>query len=140
MPPLLKKFLVLAVPVFLSLNGCAVGPDYQRPPVEVPKNWKEAAPRDTESRARWWEIFDNPELNALEAQALVASQTLKGAMARVEQARQIARISAADFYPTITFDPSANRQGNPANRLTTIPQSTTLPPITSNLFTVLFDL
>ena len=81
MLPLLKKFLVLAVPVVLSLNGCAVGPDYQRPPVEIPKNWKEAAPRDTESRVRWWEIFGNPELNALEAQALVANPTLKGAIA-----------------------------------------------------------
>ena len=140
MLPLLKKFLVLAVPVVLSLNGCAVGPDYQRPPVEVPKNWKEAVPRDAESRARWWEIFGNPELNALEAQALVANQTLKGAVARVEEARQIARISAADFYPTITFDPTATREGYPANRLTTIPQTKTLPPFTSNLFTVPLDL
>src|SRR5437879_8123321 len=140
MLPLLKKFLVLAVPVVLALNGCAVVPDYQRSPVEIPKNWKEAAPRDTESRVRWWEIFGNPELNALEAQALVANQTLKGAIARVEQARQIARISAADFYLTITFDPTATREGYPANRLTTIPQTKTLPPFTSNLFTVPLDL
>src|SRR2546427_11269929 len=140
MPPLLKKFLVLAVPVFLSLNGCAVGPDYQRPPVEVPKNWKEAAPRDTESRARWWEIFDNPELNALEAQALVANQTLKGAVARVEEARSVARISAADFYPTLTFDPSANRQGFSANRLLELPHSGSLSQFNSNLFTLPLDL
>src|SRR2546426_2979211 len=140
MLPLLKKFLMLAVPVVLSLNGCAVGPDYQRPPVEVPKNWKEATPRDAESRVRWWEIFDNPELNVLEAQALVANQTLKRAIARVEEARQIARISAADFYPTITFDPTASRQGFPANRLLTIPETKSLPPFTSNLFTVPLDL
>src|SRR5207245_11751921 len=106
MLPLLKKFVVLAVPVVLSLNGCAVGPDYQRPPVEIPKNWKEAAPRDTESRVRWWEIFGNPALNALEAQAVVANQTLKGAIGRGAQARQIARIRSAGFYLTLQFDPT----------------------------------
>src|SRR5438445_13869179 len=140
MLPLVKKSVVSAVMVLLSLAGCAVGPDYQRPPVEVPKNWKEATPRDAETRIRWWEIFDNAELDALEAQALIANQTLKGAIARVEQARQIARISAADFYLTITFDPTATREGYPANRLTTIPQTKTLPPFTSNLFTVPLDL
>src|SRR2546427_10464529 len=123
MQPLLKKFLVLAVPVVLSLNGCAVGPDYQRPPVEVPKNWKEATPRDAESRARWWEIFDNPELNAMEARALVANQTLKGAVARDEEARSVARISRADFYPNLTFDPSASRPDFSANQLISNPQT-----------------
>ena len=132
----LKKVLLPSVAVLMVGAGCAVGPDYQRPPVEVPKNWKEATPRDGESRIRWWEIFDNPELDALEAQALVANETLKRAIARVEEARQIARISAADFYPTITFDPRATRQGFPVNRLTTIPQTGSLLPFTSNLFTV----
>ena len=140
MQPPLKKFFVLAVPVVLSLASCAVGPDYQRPPVEIPKNWKEAAPRDAESRARWWEIFDNPELNTLEAQALVANQTLKGAVARVEEARSVARISAADFYPTLTFDPTASRQDFSANRLLTIPHSVGLSRFNSNLFTVPLDL
>src|SRR5207245_9675664 len=97
MLPLLKKFLVLTIPVVLSLNGCAVGPDYQRPPVQVPKNWKEAVPRDTERRARWWEIFGNPELNALEAQALVANQTLKGPTPRVEEPRQIPRTPPDEY-------------------------------------------
>ncbi|HEV8329230.1 MAG TPA: efflux transporter outer membrane subunit [Nitrospiraceae bacterium] len=140
MQPLLKKFFVLAVPVVLSLAGCAVGPDYQQPPVEIPKNWKEAAPRDAEGRARWWEIFDNPELNTLEAQALVANQTLKGAVARVEEARSVARISAADFYPTITFDPAASRQDFSANRLLSIPQNNNIGRFASNLFTVPLDL
>jgi len=142
MLPLVKKSVVSAVMVLLSLAGCAVGPDYLRPPVEVPKNWKEATPRDAESRIRWWEIFDNAELDALEAQALVANQTLKGAIARVEQARQIARISAADFYPTITFDPSASRQDFSANRLITIPRTNNAPlsRFNSNLFTVPLDL
>ena len=141
MRPFLKKFLVLVAPVFLSLAGCAVGPDYQRPPVEVPKNWKEAAPRDAESRARWWEIFENPELNTLEAQALVANQTLKGAVARVEEARSVARISAADFYPTITFDPTASRQDFSANRLISIPHTNNnVGRFASNLFTVPLDL
>ena len=136
----LKKVLLPSVAVLMVGAGCAVGPDYQRPPVEVPKNWKEATPRDGESRIRWWEIFDNPELDALEAQALIANETLKRAIARVEEARQIARISAADFYPTITFDPTATRQGFPVNRLTTIPQTGSLLPFTSNLFTVPLDL
>jgi len=140
MQPPLKNFFVLAVPVVLSLAGCAVGPDYQQPPVEIPKNWKEAAPRDAEGRARWWEIFESPELNTLEAQALVANQTLKGAVARVEEARSVARISAADFYPTLTFDPTASRQDFSANRLLSLPQTTNPGRFASNLYTVPLDL
>ncbi len=141
MLPLMKKSVALTIMVFLSLAGCAVGPDYQRPPVEVPKNWKEATPRDAESRIRWWEIFDNPELDVLEAQALVANQKLKGASPESSKRGRWPGSAPPTFIPPLTFDPSVNRQDFSANRLTATPQTgTSIGRFNSNLFTVPLDL
>jgi len=63
---------VLAVWTAASLSGCMVGPDYVRPGTDVPAAYKElppnkpAEPRDTAPRGNWWEVFGDPELNALE--------------------------------------------------------------------------
>src|SRR5690606_7175746 len=88
----------LAMALFLA--GCAVGPAYDRPDVDLPdafkeaslspeaaKQWKMAQPADALARGRWWEIFKDPMLDTLEEQALSANQDLKVAAARVRQAR-----------------------------------------------------
>ena len=57
----------------LLLAGCTVGPKYQRPAAEVPPvykevgDWKPAQPSDEKLSTNWWEIFQDPQLNALEA-------------------------------------------------------------------------
>ena len=90
----------------LVLAGCAVGPDYQRPPPSaVPaawkagSPWKEGQPRDAEIKQNFWEIFDDPVLTGLEQEATTNSPDLRAAFERVEQSRAVARISRADLMP-----------------------------------------
>jgi multidrug efflux system outer membrane protein len=113
------KYLVCG----LVLAGCAVGPDYHRPPTAtVPATWKaqspwkEGRPRDAEIKENFWDVFDDPVLSALELEATANSPDLRAAFEQVEQARAIARISRADLFPTLTFDPNGNRSHYSANR------------------------
>jgi len=98
------------------LTGCAVGPRYSRPQApsapeykETPPNWKQAQPADQIARGKWWEIFQEPQLNALEEQVNVSNQTLKAALAQFQQARALVRLNRADLYPTVTTGASASR-------------------------------
>src|SRR5215475_4586369 len=81
--------------VLTLITGCAVGPDYVRPPVITPDaykevgGWKVAQPKDDVIRGAWWEIFDDPQLNALEAQIDVSNQNVIVAEAQFQQARAL---------------------------------------------------
>jgi len=83
--------------------GCKLGPDYQRPEVEIPEawRWKNAEPRDHVPRGGWWRVFGDPQLDALQVEAETGNLDLKAAWARVDQARATARISKADFFPML---------------------------------------
>jgi len=110
-----------ATAAFLLLAGCTVGPDYERPAMQAPASWKEtgpwkeAAPRDAIAKGSWWEVFGDPLLNDLEKRAS-ANPDLRAAVARVGQARAIARLSESDFYPTVSLDPSVDRTRFSENR------------------------
>src|ERR1700726_3337927 len=99
----------------MGLAGCAVGPKYQRPPVQSPAAWKtegpwrEAAPKDSIPKGAWWEIFHDAELNGYEQQLLAANQSLAGAQNRLDQARSLAQVSSAALFPTLSTDPNAGR-------------------------------
>jgi outer membrane protein, multidrug efflux system len=103
------------------LSGCSVGPDYVQPEVAQPAaykegpTWKEAEPRDTISKGNWYTIFHDSKLNQLEAQAQTANQNLRAAVARVSEARAVARQAEADFYPNIDFAGSGSRQRTSPN-------------------------
>ena len=107
----------------------AVGPDYRRPTVPTAGqfadaelgNWKEATPADEIARGDWWTIFHDPNLDNLERQAAENNQDLKAAVARVTQARALARNAKADFFPSLTFDPSASRGRSSDNGLNRLP-------------------
>jgi outer membrane protein TolC len=96
----------------LLLTSCMVGPDYTRPSVpmtlaykEAPppgEGWKLAQPSDETARGPWWEIFGDPQLNALEAQVTAANQDLKVAEARFRQARAMIGFERASEFPTIS--------------------------------------
>jgi NodT family efflux transporter outer membrane factor (OMF) lipoprotein len=64
---------------------------------------------DTLPRGAWWQLYNDPQLDALEVQAGKANQTLAAALARLTQARAQTRIARADQFPTITADLSATR-------------------------------
>ncbi len=115
----MKKVIMVFMPVLLVLAGCAVGPDYQRPATtEAPAqykaealgSWKQGEPLDNLPKGRWWEIFGDTNLNALEARAVSANQELKAAMARVDQARAVARVTRSELLPHLDFNPSYTRQ------------------------------
>jgi multidrug efflux system outer membrane protein len=103
--PKSREWRVLAWLVALAagLSACTVGPDYQRPPVEVPEawRWKPAEPRDDHPRGPWWSVFQDAELDRLQERATAGNLDLKAAFARVDQARAVARIQRAEFYPGV---------------------------------------
>jgi len=122
--------------------GLAVGTDYKRPATPVSTNfadaelgtWKEAAPADAIARGNWWTVFEDPVLDDLEREAAVNNQELKAAVARVTQARALARNAKAEFFPSLTVDASASRSRTSGNDLN--PVSTQL----GNDFRVPIDL
>jgi NodT family efflux transporter outer membrane factor (OMF) lipoprotein len=126
----------------LSLTGCTVGPNYHRPTAEVPPvykevgDWKPAQPSDQDLGGKWWEVFQDPQLNDLEAQVNVSNQNLKAAEAQYTQARAQLRYSRADLFPTVTADPSATRNRISNNR----PASLTANGTTYNDFQIPLEL
>src|SRR5881409_547966 len=100
----------------VSLSGCAVGPKYTKPVVPMPADykeqtapvsgWKTAQPKDQGLRGKWWQLFNDTELNALEERIEVSNQSLKAAEAQFRQARALVGSNRAGYYPTITAGPS----------------------------------
>ena len=100
-----NQMISLASGVLLVvIAGCAVGPNYKRPSVATPTQWKESAVATNAPvlPQEWWTIFNDEELSHLETQAVSANQDLRRAVARVTEARALARVSKADLYPNIT--------------------------------------
>jgi multidrug efflux pump len=105
-------------PFSAQAGSLTVGPDYQPPTNSFPEKykavelgqWKEGRPLDSVPKGNWWEIFGDTNLNGLELQALQANQSLKAAVARVDQARATARVARSDLLPSLNLDPSFTRQ------------------------------
>ncbi len=135
-----KVGLVAAV---LQFTGCTVGPKYHRPPVDTPPaykeigTWKTAQPNDQKLSGKWWEIFQDAQLNALEEQIDVSNQNLKAAFAQYQQSRAVLRYYRADYYPTVTANPSAGRTRYSNNRP---PRSATFNGVTFNDFVLPLEL
>jgi multidrug efflux system outer membrane protein len=106
---------IIALLVLTVLSGCAVGPDYQRPEATtippaytgVSDEWKIAVPQAHLPKGNWWEMFEDAELNSLEAEAVAANQDLKAAAARFEQARALVDVAQSGLFPRlgISFQP-----------------------------------
>jgi len=109
-----------------GLTGCSVGPDYQKATVETPPaytekgqqfgQWKEAVPQDALAKGKWWELYGDNQLNALEERASANNQSLKAAVARVDQARSIARVARSQFLPTLDLNGGGSEFRQSANR------------------------
>jgi NodT family efflux transporter outer membrane factor (OMF) lipoprotein len=127
----------------LCCVGCTVGPKYHRAPVQVPPeyksvgNWKAAQPSQPQLTENWWEMFQDPQLNALEEQANVTNQNLKASVAQYTQARALLRFYRADYYPTIIAAPTYARTRFSANRQ---PRSPVFNGITVTDVTIPFEL
>ena len=107
--------------VFL-LGGCTVGPKYVRPSTDVPadykenKDWKVAQPSAEALKGKWWEVYQDTQLNGLEEKIDVSNQNLKSAQAQFLQARAAVRISRSFLFPTVTADPVISRNHLSQNR------------------------
>lgn len=133
--------------------GCTVGPRYARPsaPAPAPDAWKtqppwqQAAPKDSIPKGAWWQIFQDPVLDTYEQQLLNANQSLIAARDRLNQARSLARVATADYFPQVAADPNAIRErgsGNrPLNGGPIITGSGTQPvlPYTQSVYTIPFS-
>ncbi len=114
------------------LGGCRVGPNYVQPTVpppplafkETPANWKQATPQDQLPKGKWWEIFDDQELNSLEEKIAVSNQTLKVSYEQYMGARELVRQARAQMFPTLGVQSSGSRNQLSSNR----PTFTTLSP------------
>lgn len=110
------------------LVGCTVGPKYHAPNADIPaaykeltpadyKNtdgWKVAQPQDDAIRGKWWEIFNDSELNALEEKVNISNQTIASAAASFFAARALVKEARSQLFPTVTTNPSITEQRTPA--------------------------
>jgi len=98
--------------VFLS--GCAVGPNYKRPTVDMPGNFRFATDQSANSFADlpWWEVFKDPILLELITTAVTNNYDLRRAVARVEQARNLAVVARAPLFPQVGYGGNVSRGRN----------------------------
>src|SRR6204780_3702323 len=118
-----------AAVLLLTLPGCVVGPKYHPPapppPAPVYKespaqfkdngDWTVAQPADAKLRGKWWEIFNDPELNALEEQLDINNQNIKQYFENFMAARAIVREARAQYFPTLTAAPAITHSRTAAN-------------------------
>src|SRR3984893_116810 len=143
--------LALLVFAFLGLPGCNVGPKYLRPAVSVPSTfkesspqqapdctvWKVAQPQDAMVRGKWWEIYQEPELNSLEEKLNISNQNIARAFEDFMAARAQVRQARSSYYPTISVGPSYARNRTSQSQTTATSLSKGNP--NSNTFNLPFD-
>jgi len=115
----------------IAFAGCTVGPKYQKPLVQSPPafkelagndQWKTATPSDALLKGKWWEVFNDPQLNKLEELVNVDNNSVKQAEAQFRQARALILLNHSGYYPIIGTNPSitqGDRGTNAGGRGTT---------------------
>ncbi|MGV8859950.1 MAG: efflux transporter outer membrane subunit [Pseudomonas sp.] len=99
--------------VFLS--ACAVGPDYKKPEMTTPaqfkqaEGWRQAAPSDALARGAWWELYGDAQLNGLVEKLNSSNQTVAQFEAQYRQAKALVRSARGAFFPTLDLSASKNR-------------------------------
>lgn len=121
--------------LLLFAHACMIGPKYQRPgaPVppafkeEPPVGWKEAQPKEGALRGKWWKVYNDPGLDALEDQVSISNQNVLAAEAQFREAQAAVRIARAGLFPTVTAAFSTPRSGTGA------------APVVQHIYTVPID-
>jgi NodT family efflux transporter outer membrane factor (OMF) lipoprotein len=143
-----------AAALLFFLSGCVVGPKYHPPAPQAPAAYKEsptnfkenegwtvAQPADAKLRGKWWEIFNDPELNALEEQLDINNQNIKQYFENFMEARAVVREARAQYFPTLSVAPSITHSRASANLVTTATTTTgtgtpSSPQLQSTLYTL----
>jgi NodT family efflux transporter outer membrane factor (OMF) lipoprotein len=129
-------FQLCAAVLTVVLSGCVVGPKYHAPAPQAPtvykelpdhsqgaEGWQVAQPGDTKLRGKWWEIFNDSELNALEEQLDINNQNIKQYFENFMEARAVVREARSQYFPTLSVAPSFTRSRTSGN-LSSTPVST----------------
>jgi len=111
----------------LIATGCMVGPKDRKPDVPLtpafkeplPDGWKQAAPSDGQIRGKWWEMYNDPQLNALEEQVAICNQNVLVALAQYQEAKAAVRVARAGLFPTATAGPSITHTSSGARSANT---------------------
>jgi outer membrane protein, multidrug efflux system len=108
---LARQRIVASAVAAALLGGCAIGPDYKRPPVAEPATFRGQATAEAASLADapWWEVFHDPVLKGLIGDALRNNYDVRVAAARVQEARAHLGIARSEFFPSLDYDVSASR-------------------------------
>jgi NodT family efflux transporter outer membrane factor (OMF) lipoprotein len=117
-----ELYLLAIAGITLFSSACMIGPKYQRPAALTPPafkeppppGWKEAQPNDGAIRGKWWEVYNDPQLNALEEQVSISNQNVLVAEAQYREAQAAVRIARAALFPTLTTGPSITTSRTPA--------------------------
>ncbi len=107
----------------LAVVGCTVGPDYERPEMELPQQWSGTAPTepvDVAALEQWWTAFEDPVLTDLIARADEGSLDLQAAVARIEQSRAQRAYAAGEQWPAVDATGGYIRTRSSANGMTAI--------------------
>src|SRR5262245_8578208 len=104
-----RRALTLALAVVSA--GCAMGPDYKRPPVTTPEAWRTVPADQANSLANtpWWEVFNDAQLQDLIKIALEENKDLKIATERIEEARARYGFTKADLWPAFDLNGTGGR-------------------------------
>jgi multidrug efflux system outer membrane protein len=123
-----RRYLIVLVTICLS--GCTVGPNYKKPAVSPPTVYRgltpeEAANEDPTSFGdeKWWEVFEDEQLQELIKTALQQNYDLRRAGARILQAEASLGITRSDQFPTVAGQAAAANERSARSKL--------LPPITT---------
>src|SRR5437870_919082 len=115
-------FIATVTAATVTFAGCMVGPPYVRPPVEQPASFKSPAPSGDQRAVpeEWWRLYGDADLDRLIATANASNQTLRQAVARVDEARALARVAGSYRYPTISLGATHTRQRTSGNRVSAV--------------------
>src|ERR1039457_4734438 len=129
-PP--PNFLAMTLLTLLLVSaGCTVGPHYKRPSAAAPPafkeqppanfkeaeaaGWKQSQPGDAYSKGRWWDLYNDAALNALEEQVSVSNQNVLQAEAQYRQAKAAVSVARAALFPTAATAPAITRNSSGAS-------------------------
>ncbi len=116
------KKLILFV-IALSVAGCMMGPNYQRPGIEAPQSFRyETGEASDAVNIEWWKKFNDPVLDKLIAEALANNKSVKIAAANMERAAGILTTTRSALFPQINYNGTGARQQSSKNNITPAPQ------------------
>ncbi|BCS52898.1 efflux transporter outer membrane subunit [Geobacter sp. SVR] len=106
----------------LCTGGCMIGPDYKRPPLDIPLSFQyQSKEAEEASDTEWWRRFQDPVLDGLIAEALANNKSVRIAAANIEAAAGVLTQTRAPLFPQVTYGGNASRQRISENGVTATP-------------------